>query len=234
MNTDEANKVPSRQVIGGEYYSNILLISRRSAPLTTISEKRAKWYIDRDLAEEVLDQEREEKFPRYIRVVRLKFQAKLEDKGDPFYHQILETQCVVCGKKDGLTLHHVVPSVVRKFFPSEHKNHSHGWCVLLCEKHHGEADRLAQELHEQEVKELERKVTEVIKKMRDDWGKDYIRRQGGLENVKELYKKKFLKLNPQFVPEGFLADHEPRASTNPSFWQKSLTKATSYLKSVFK
>ncbi len=200
----------TRQVLTGEYYSNILLVSSKFAPLTTISGKRASWYIDRGLAEDVEESIRLEKFPKYLRVVKLNFRAKLEDKLDPFYHQIIETQCVVCSKRDGLTLHHVVPSVVRKGFPEEHKNHSHGWCVLLCEQHHNEADKLAMEAHAQEIRELDKRILEQTKRMKDEWTQDFIARHGGIEKVKELYKQKFLTMNPQHVPEGFLADHSPR------------------------
>lgn len=200
----------TRQVLSGQYYSNVLLVSNKLAPLTTIAEKRATWYIERNLAEDIEESIRLERFPKYSRVVKLKFTAKLEDKLDPFYHQIIETQCVVCGKREGLTLHHVVPSVVRKGFPDEHKNHSHGWCVLLCEDHHNEADKLAMEAHAQEIRELDKRILDVVKKMKDEWTQGFILRHGGVEQVKELYKQKFLTMNPQYVPEGFLADHAPR------------------------
>jgi len=230
----DAHQGETRQVLVGEYYSNILLVSRRNAPLTTVSDKRAQWYVERDLAEELTETERTEKFPRYSRVVRLKFKAKLEDKCDPFYHQIIETRCVVCGGKEGLTLHHVVPSVIRKWFPDEHKNHSHGWCVLLCERHHGKADEVAKEIHQKEITEMDKKISQVIKDLRDEWAQDFIKRNGGLENVKRLYKDKFLTLKPQHVPEGFLEDHNPRGPLQPNVWQKCLTKAASFLQSVFK
>ncbi len=213
--TSDLNKGETRQVLSGQYYSNILLVSSRLAPLTTISEKRASWYVERKLAEDVEESVRLEKFSKYLRVVKLNFKAKLEDKMDPFYQQIIETQCVVCGDRKGLTLHHVVPSVIRKWFPNEHKNHSHGWCVLLCEKHHGEADKLALEAHSQELKELDKRIIEKTKAMRDEWAQDFIKRNGGIETVKEMYRSKFLQLDPKHVPEGFLADHDPREFPMP-------------------
>lgn len=212
----------TRQVLTGAYYSNTLLVTNKLKPLTTISDKRAAWYIERDLAEEVAAEIAMEKFPRYGRVVKLKFTAKLEDKMDPFYHQIIETQCVVCGAREGLTLHHVVPSVVRKGFPEEHKNHSHGWCVLLCEAHHNLADKLAMELHAEEIRQLDKEVLAAVKAMKDKWNADFITRHGGLEAVKSMYRNKFLSLNPQFVPEGFLADHDkPVPLTSEDFEKTS-------------
>jgi hypothetical protein len=76
--------------------------------------------------QELTEEEVTRKFPAYTRVVKLKFRPKVEDPADPFYQQIIETQCVLCGGREGLSLHHVVPSVIRKHLPDEHKNHSHG------------------------------------------------------------------------------------------------------------
>jgi hypothetical protein len=205
-----SNSVDTRQVVEGEYYSNILMVSEKLAPLTTIAEKRATWYISRDLAEYLPDEEAKAKFPGYGKVVRLKFKPKLEDQQDPFYQQIIETRCVVCGERKGLSLHHVVPSVIRKHLPDEDKRHSHGWCVLLCEKHHTQADKLAQELHEQEIRELDQRILAKQKEMRQAWADDFIQRSGGIEPLKDLYREKFKRLDPQFLPHGFLADHNLR------------------------
>lgn len=206
-----SKSVETRDVVDGEYYSNILMVSEKLAPLTTVAEKRAKWYIDRDLAEYLPAEVCKEKFPSYSKVVKLKFKPKLEDGSDPFYHQIIETRCVVCGDREGLSLHHVVPSVIRKHLPDEHKNHSHGWCVLVCEKHHLAADRLAQELHQQELKELDQRILAKQKEMRQEWANDFIRRNGGIEPIKDLYREKFKTLAPQFLPFGFLQDHKPKS-----------------------
>jgi hypothetical protein len=211
----DPHKGETRQVLNGEYYSNILLVSQKNVPLTTVSEDRANWYVSRNLAEYLSEDERKNFPSQYGKIVRLKFKAKLEDKTDPFYQQIVETQCVVCGCRHGLTLHHVVPSVIRKWFPEEHKNHSHGWCVLLCEKHHGEADKLAQQLHEQEIRDLDQRILNMTRKMREEWANDYIQRSGGIEPLKAKYREKFKELTPQFLPPGFLEDHPMRPQLIP-------------------
>jgi hypothetical protein len=226
MSEETEDYKKTREVLTGEYYSNILLVNLKLAPLTTISEKRAAWYIERNLAEDVQDSVRKDRFPQYSRVVKLNFKAKMEDKMDPFYQQIIETQCVVCGKRQGLTLHHVVPSVIRKWFPDEHKNHSHGWCVLLCEKHHGIADAVAMEVHAEEIKLLDQKILAENKRIKAEWAADFIVRNGGIEKVKELYRGKFRSLEPKFLPDGFLADHAVREFPMPedSPVEISLTK----------
>lgn len=62
-------------------------------------------------------------------------------------------ECVVCGKKSGLSRHHVIPALYRKFFPDEIKKHSyHDILLLCCECHQGyerEADKVKLELAEQ-------------------------------------------------------------------------------------
>src|SRR5690606_2478980 len=127
---DKMPKSKTRDVLEGIYYSNTLVISKTNKPLTTLAERRAKWYLNRELAEDVTQEFKpKEGFEKYDRIIRLKFVSKAEDKStDPFFQQVLETKCVVCGKVENLTLHHVVPSAVRKHFPEEHKNHAHGWC----------------------------------------------------------------------------------------------------------
>lgn len=214
--SENPHKGDTRQVLVGEYYSNILLVSQKNVPLTTVSEDRAEWYVSRDLAEILSDEEKAKFPPVYSKIVRLKFKAKLEDKTDPFYQQIVETQCVVCGSRKGLTLHHVVPSCIRKWFPDEHKNHSHGWCVLVCEKHHGEADRLALELHEQEIKDLDQRILAKAKEMKEQWANDFIARNGGIDPLKDKYREKFKQLNPQYLPTGFLEDHPVRPQLIPA------------------
>lgn len=209
-----SNEGETRNVVDGDYYSNILMVYNDS-PLTTIAEKRAKWYIERSLGVFITEEERAEKYSSYSAVLRLNFKPKFEDATDPFYQQIIETRCVVCGERNGLSLHHVVPSVIRKHLPDEHKNHSHGWCVLLCEKHHSEADKLAQELHDHEIRQLDQKILAKQKEMRQQWAEDFIVRSGGIEAMKGLYREKFKQLAPQFLPEGFLQDHKPRPQILP-------------------
>jgi len=184
------------------------MLSRENKPLASIGEKRANWYVQRKgLAEDVQDEETKKLFPSFRRIIRLKFKAKMEDRTDPFYLEVKETQCVVCGGRENLSLHHVVPSCVRKHFPEEHKKHSHSWCVLLCSHHHHLADKLALELHEQELKDLEEGIRLHAAQAREAWGRNFIARQGGLEKVKELYREKFLQIEPQHLPSGFLEDH---------------------------
>jgi hypothetical protein len=106
--------------------------------------KKAKWYLDRNLADQV-----EEK------VIRLKFQPKgLGNAGDDFGLAPRKNMCVVCGKENvDFTAHHVVPFCYRTNFPDEVKSHSSHDVLLLCigchEKYEIEAQKLKTQLGEE-------------------------------------------------------------------------------------
>lgn len=190
-----------------QHYSNILALSQDGVPITTLQEKRVEWYIKRGLLEEV-DEETAKKHPEFVRVVKFKFKPKFqENEPDEFFLQIVKDRCVVCGCEENLSLHHAIPSCIRSRLPEEQKNHSHGWCVLLCKEHHKEADELALDEFREEWRELEKRIVSEMFKMRQDWVDQYVNRLGGYENLKIKFRDKFLQLNPKFLPEGFLEDH---------------------------
>jgi hypothetical protein len=116
------------------YYQDILLFRT--------NDKRANWYLSRDLAEIVQED------PDGGKKIRLKFQPKgLGNSEDPFYIEKKKNVCVVCGDNivENLTKHHVVPSVYRKNFPLEYKDRSSHDVVLMCKKHHYEYEEYALE-----------------------------------------------------------------------------------------
>lgn len=85
-------------------------------------EKKAHWYIRKDIAYWIDDK---------------KFQLLFEPNGygkinDPFYNQVLKSECVVCGQTHALNKHHVVPYVFRKRFPLEYKSNNHHDVLSTC------------------------------------------------------------------------------------------------------
>lgn len=88
-----------------------------------INEKRAKWYVEKELADWVSEN-----------TFQLKFEPKGKGKQDMlFYTQKLENQCVVCGdKSDNLNKHHVVPYVFRSRFPVQYKESNHHDILVTC------------------------------------------------------------------------------------------------------
>jgi hypothetical protein len=115
------------------YYSNVLLVSKDGRPLSTVSDHKAAWYLSRNLGVEIPPPE------GYPRAVKLNFETK--DVPRHVHHLVAcKSQCVICGVDENLTLHHVVPHVIRKHFPVEHKSKARQWCVLMCYKHHMELE----------------------------------------------------------------------------------------------
>jgi len=257
----------SLQSFVGEYYANILLLDPNLNPLTTISSRRAKWYLDRGLANSLGPD------GVYNERIQLTFEPK-KNSSNKFLQTVLPTQCVMCATKENLTVHHVIPVAVKRFFPKEDKDHTRQWCVLLCEKHHLEAEKTCRPFYEKGLqaavreaqvrhhdknkllfklanvlnaqnlitqaviesltseelglygaflqslstppdsfKRLKELIMELraaqkksVKAAKAEWGARYIIENGGVQGIKEIYRVAFLKLNPEFLPEGFLVD----------------------------
>lgn len=94
-------------------------------------EKRAKWYLDRNLAV-VLSED--------PLTIQLTFTPKGNGNIDDYYLSKKSNSCVVCGSEDlsDLTKHHVIPIEYRKHFPLEMKSRSSHDIVVICRNHHAE------------------------------------------------------------------------------------------------
>lgn len=85
--------------------------------------KRARWYLDRNLATKVSDDPL---------TIELLFEPEGKIASHEFFLEARENKCVVCGVKDDLTLHHVVPYAYRRLFPEHLKKHNSHDVVALC------------------------------------------------------------------------------------------------------
>jgi hypothetical protein len=114
----------------GAMYGNCLLLSPSGLKLARVSEDKAKWYLENNLAK------LEEENP--YKVLRLLFNPKkpMEDVEDPYLTGIKENKCVVCASVEELTFHHIVPYCYRRYFPKELKNYSSYDITILCAEHH--------------------------------------------------------------------------------------------------
>ena len=126
------------------HYSNILMVDIEGTPLSSISDRKAKWFISRSLAKEIQPQN------GFERTIQLTF------KNQPAKPQVWElnatlNRCVICGKTSELTLHHVIPYLFRRHFAAKDKDHSRQWCVLLCEDHHQEAEILMEDVYRKQI-----------------------------------------------------------------------------------
>lgn len=101
-----------------KYYGNVMLFDPNGTALNTVGDKKANWYLKKGLGIKVEGG------------VKLLFEPESRGNSD-FLRQEKANSCFCCGANPPLTLHHVVPTVVRRVFKS--KEHQHAWCVLLCE-----------------------------------------------------------------------------------------------------
>lgn len=124
-----------------EYYGNVLSIAPDGTLLGGIASSKAKWYLDRDLAKPAVVPDG---YPHFKSAIQLTFQPKKigQINNDAFRLQEMKNQCVCCAGTEKLSVHHVVPSIIRHAFPAEHKENQRGWCVLICWPHHCDAEEI--------------------------------------------------------------------------------------------
>lgn len=100
--------------------------------------KKVDWYLKRNLGEVV------KKNPL---TVRLKFKPKgLGNHNKSWGLSEMSNKCVVCGGKEFLTKHHVVPSLYKKYFPLQIKSHNFHDVLSVCVSCHEKYERYADEL----------------------------------------------------------------------------------------
>ena len=128
----------------------------------TCGEKKAKWYLDRDLA-----------FINDDNKITLTFIPKGDgfDDNEIFGKSIRETICVVSGKPDGLQRHHIVPYCYRTYFPDEFKSKNHHDVVLINHKLHSDYEQIASQYKDEiadiygigKISDLNTKYTKMLR-----------------------------------------------------------------------
>ena len=133
----------------------------------TCGEKKAKWYIDRELAKLIGK-----------KMIELTFIPKgngFEDN-EEFGRSIREARCVVSGKEEGLQRHHIVPYCYRTYFPEIYKSKNHHDVVLINHEIHSDYEQKANNYKDEiariyEVKTIGELNSEYTSKLREA-GKD--------------------------------------------------------------
>ncbi|XP_055906903.1 exonuclease 3'-5' domain-containing protein 2 isoform X2 [Eupeodes corollae] len=110
-------------------YDNCLLEAPDGELLCTCDRKKAQWYVDQNLAQQV-------NTDPYT--VRLNFEPAGRAVGEVgrYYQTPKENQCVVCGRKDAYIRKNIVPREYRKHFPVVMKSHTSHDVLLLCPQCH--------------------------------------------------------------------------------------------------
>lgn len=100
----------------------------------TCGEKKAFWYLERDLARRIGSKS-----------IELTFVPKgngFEDN-EEFGRSIRQARCVVTGIEDNLQRHHIVPYCYRTYFPEAFKSKNHHDVVLINHERHSEYEQQA-------------------------------------------------------------------------------------------
>jgi len=111
----------------------------------TGGDKKATWYLERDLA---------------VEIGKGKVQLTFEPKGNGFEENevfgksVRETICVVTGVEDGLQRHHIVPYCYRTYFPEKYKSKNHHDVVLINYEKHSEYEILATQYKDELAREF--------------------------------------------------------------------------------
>lgn len=112
-----------------DHYGNYEVQSLDGQTMFYTGFNRILWYLIRDLLDVVSDNPP---------IFKLKFEPrgkghhKNEHVQDEFYLKKKFNRCVVCGKENEITLHHVVPRVFRRHLPKSFKTFKSHDVVILC------------------------------------------------------------------------------------------------------
>ncbi len=161
--------------------------------LCRTSLDRLEWYLKRGLAVSVSDQ--------IYPTIKLKNNPTgRRGADDPYNLEVKENICVVCGCREGLTKHHIVPYVYRKEFPLDYKQHSCYDIVLLCRIHHNEYENFAY-LKKLALGKRHNAPLSQVKAI----GKDYIR---ALKSAASLHRHSSVIPNDRIIVlKGFIAKY---------------------------
>jgi hypothetical protein len=124
----------------GNIYDSYEMQDPRGKVLFLCDKKKVNWYIKKDLVTHI-----------EAHTYRLKFEPKGPGNTNPFFLEKLPNHCVVCGAKEHLSKHHIVPYQYRKVLPDDYKNSNHFDILCVCldchETYEDEANKLKDSLH---------------------------------------------------------------------------------------
>lgn len=189
------------------HYDNCLMLDMHGAPLSTVGEDRIQWYLDRNLGHLVEGYD-----SRYTKVLQLNFKNKSDGRSTLASDIISMTnQCVVCGRSDTLSAHHVVPYGVKRHYPMHLKSHTRHQVVLLCEEHHLAIEALNKQLTEDPYAPLDAHFKWVHRmvgrygQFLKRWAVRYWRwRKGGVKAINQSYIDLFMTMKPKHLPPDWL------------------------------
>lgn len=116
-------------------FDNCLIQAPDGASLSRCGRKKLKWYLKNDLAELISEDPP---------TIRLKFEPSgREGANDPFLLDGKPNVCVVCGSKENLTRHHIIPYCFIRHMDLEYKMDIIRDIFPLCRPCHNEYEKLS-------------------------------------------------------------------------------------------
>ena len=115
-------------------YGNCQILSQDGVLLSRANEKRVNWYLVRNLAIKLSDN------PLTIKL--LFKHAGYSHRDLPFFLQKRQNICVVCGAKEELSRHHIVPYCYRHYFSEQFKEYCMHDVLPLCLNCHKKCEEL--------------------------------------------------------------------------------------------
>lgn len=183
------------------------MLSKQGLPLSTIGVDRLEWYLKKGLAREILDYHDKS----YPRVIQLNFTNNSNGATLDRDIEVVENKCVVCGSTDHLTLHHILPIRIKRYYPASYKEHTRHQCVLLCEEHHNIADEITKTNIDDPGENYMRLVGKLVSKfklalieLKHLYIWYWILKNGGIRGLNAKYEQLFReKLKPKFMPKNW-------------------------------
>lgn len=106
-------------------YDNIIMLDPDGTALSTISNKKAQWYVSKQLAEWTTSSS-----------IQLRFEPSGRSNGETYTSSPKSNSCVACGVSGHMMRHYIVPYAYRCLLPNRYKSHQSHDVVILCPQCH--------------------------------------------------------------------------------------------------
>lgn len=141
------------------FYGNFTCVDENNNALFRCDEKKKNWYLTRNLIE--IDKNNP-------LIFKFLFEPRGQGHfGDPFFLQDRKNQCVVCGEKEKLTRHHVVPHCYRRFYPKTYNRFGSYDVLMLCTHDHSSYENFSHQLKLKLADEFDAPVSGIFKNQKE-------------------------------------------------------------------
>eukprot|EP00986_Skeletonema_menzelii_P013320 scaffold7658_cov140-Skeletonema_menzelii.AAC.10 len=151
-------------------YDNIHMLDENREPICTISMKKAKWYIRKNIGEWTTAKEgsvlAKEKDVKCIRLLFTHNGAKETEETKKsseklYLRSTKQNICVCCGSDGHHIRHYIVPYAYRSLLPDDYKSHMSHDIVILCPDCHVRCERSTKKRMKRMETDLRMKMTQA-------------------------------------------------------------------------